>query len=194
MTRTVRKHHHSVVPLLFALLLALGGAGLTGAGEAGEAREMATVYVVRHAEKQTGDDPGLTAAGRERARQLAHVLEDAGIDAVFSTDWARTRETAAPVAAAAGLSPQFYASADEVAGAIRRQSGGEAGGDTFLVVGHSNTLDDVAASLGVTGLSDLDESEYDHLYVIHLHPSGAFLERLRFGAPSPVDGQPTEPR
>lgn len=184
-----RAHYGPIVGLLAALLLALAGAGLAGAEEAGE---VATVYVVRHAEKESGDDPGLTAAGRERARQLAHVLEDVGVDAVFSTDWARTRETAAPVAEAAGLSPQLYASANEVADAIREQSGGPAG-DSFLVVGHSNTLDDVAASLGVTGLSDLDESEYDHLYVIHLHPAGAFLDRLRFGAPSPGDEQPAEP-
>ncbi len=188
MTRS-KRYHRPLVALLVAMLLALVGAGLAGA----ESGEVTTVYIVRHAEKQAGDDPGLTAAGRERARQLAHVLEDAGIDAVFSTDWARTRETAAPVAAAAGLSPQLYSSAAEVAGAIREHRSGDAAGDTFLVVGHSNTLDDVAAGLGVTGLSDLDESEYDRLYVIHLHPSEVFLERLRFGAPSPVGGQPTEP-
>lgn len=189
MTRR-RTHHGPVGALLVAVLLALVGVAPAGAEEAGE---VTTVYLVRHAEKQTGDDPGLTAAGRERARQLAHVLEDAGIDAVFSTDWARTRETAAPVAAVAGLSPQLYTSAAEVAGAIREHRGGDAAGDTFLVIGHSNTLDDVAASLGVTGLSDLDESEYDRLYVIHLHSSEVFLERLRFGAPSPVDGRRTEP-
>ena len=59
-----------------------------------------TIYLVRHAEKLAGDDPSLTPEGAARAELLAETLGDAGIVRIYSTDYARTRGTAAPLAAA----------------------------------------------------------------------------------------------
>ena len=57
-----------------------------------------TVVLVRHAEKElTGDDPGLTAQGSERADALAHVVGEMDVAAVYATQYARTRATALPV-------------------------------------------------------------------------------------------------
>ena len=39
------------------------------------------IYLVRHAEKQTGDDPSLTVEGQARAEELAQTLQQAGITA-----------------------------------------------------------------------------------------------------------------
>lgn len=57
-----------------------------------------TVILVRHAEKATGDNPSLTAEGKERAAELVKVLGDSGISAIYSTEYCRTTQTAEPLA------------------------------------------------------------------------------------------------
>lgn len=141
-----------------------------------------TVYLVRHAEKADGDDPTLSPAGQTRAIALAHVLADAGLAAVFVTDTRRSRDTAAPVAAATGLAATRYDARDAraLATTVRADHAGQA----VLVVGHSNTLDDLATAFGAHGLADLDESQYDRLYVVQAGDGDVRLLRLRYGAPT----------
>jgi hypothetical protein len=75
---------------------------------ADEVPQPALVFLVRHAEKQTdGEDPALTAAGRQRALELARLLGESGISEVYSTDFARTRDTAAPLARIWECKPRF---------------------------------------------------------------------------------------
>src|SRR3954467_6450857 len=59
-----------------------------------------TVIVVRHAEKaaEPASDPALTALGSARADALYDLVKDAGVQAVMSTEFQRTRLTAAPTA------------------------------------------------------------------------------------------------
>ena len=65
-----------------------------------------TVFVVRHAEPDyvtrcdpaRPQDPCLSDEGRDRARELVHVLEKADVTAVYSTHCKRTMETAQPLA------------------------------------------------------------------------------------------------
>jgi len=54
-----------------------------------------------------------------------------------------------------------------------------------LVIGHSQKVDNIASALGATGLSDLDDENYDRLYVIHRFGDIAYLDRLRYGAKTP---------
>src|SRR4051812_14663267 len=80
--------------------IALAAVFLLCAGTAAEATP--TLFLVRHAEKASdgGNDPGLSAAGQQRAQALARMLKDAGIAAIFTTEFKRTQATAAPLAEA----------------------------------------------------------------------------------------------
>ena len=62
-----------------------------------------TVFLVRHADVPAGTNPHLNAAGLTRASELIRVLGAIGIVAVYASEFARTRETAQPLATHLGL-------------------------------------------------------------------------------------------
>jgi broad specificity phosphatase PhoE len=70
--------------------------------------------IVRHGEKVTngGTDPDLSSAGRARADALARILKDSGITAIFTTEFKRTQETAAPTATSAHVAPTVVVAKD----------------------------------------------------------------------------------
>lgn len=163
-----------------AALLVLGACG-SADDRVAEPVAQATahqVFLVRHAEKQSGDNPSLTDAGEQRAETLAVLLSNEGITHIHSTDYKRTLETAAPLAARTGIEVTLYdprdlaAFADELIATPGRH----------LVVGHSNTTPQLAEALGGEPGSEINEaSEYDRLYVITLSGSGVSSEIRRYG-------------
>lgn len=154
------------------------------------APERATrVFLVRHAEKQTtGDDPGLTEAGAKRAQALMTELVAEPIRAVYVTQFARTQQTAQPLAEKLGLTPTVMKAsgdvgshAQEIADAIR----GLPRGQVALVAGHSNTVPEIMRALGVAEAVVIDESRYGDLFVVELESGGGqgatLVESRRFG-------------
>ena len=158
-----------IAPPLLLLLLFLAacspsdGSGAT-AGESTAA--VATVIVVRHAEKAAGEDPELTAAGQERATRLRDRLAEARVTAVYSTDTRRTQATARPTADHHGLPVQLYAPDDtEFLKTLRATSSGQ----TVLVVGHSNTVPALVSRLVPrTPIAPIGEEDFGNLYRITL--------------------------
>ena len=138
------------------------------------------VFLVRHGEKMhTGKDPDLSDAGRKRARKLAKTLRSAEIDYIHSSDYVRTRQTAAPTAAARGLQVQLYKPGDLAALVENlREKGGR-----HLVVGHSNTTPEMVELLTGMPVAEIDESaEYDRLYVVMVGSDGtASSVLMRYG-------------
>ncbi|MDA3629476.1 histidine phosphatase family protein [Saccharopolyspora sp. WRP15-2] len=59
-------------------------------------------------------DPELAPQGREHAERVAQRLADAGLDAIYVTTLIRTVQTAAPLAARTGLTPQVEPDLREV--------------------------------------------------------------------------------
>ncbi len=165
------------------LLMAIPAVYAGEAGDNGAPTGHATVvYLVRHAEKASGGkDPELTEAGRARALTLARTLGDAGIGAIHSTDFKRTRQTAAPLAERLGIAVRIY-DWDELQAlsAAMRAAGGR-----HLVVGHSDTTPELVGLLGGEPGPAIDEpSEYDRLYIVTIGPDGAVASvMLRYGAP-----------
>ncbi len=171
----MRSPRSSTVLLLAALLAATPHAAAAQAAPT-------VVLLVRHGEKVSEEaDPPLTEAGRERARALAALVRDAGLDRVLSTDYQRTRDTAAPAAAAAGVEVELYDGGRlaELAAELKASPGRR-----VLVVGHSNTTLDLVRLLGGEPGNPMDAEEYDRLYVLTLDPGGTTSTLLlRYGRP-----------
>lgn len=142
-----------------------------------------TIFLVRHAEKATDDprDPSLTPEGEARAALLARMLADAGIDAVYATDFRRTRGTAAPLAEALGHEVTLYA---EQGPALAGRLLGAHRGQQVLVAGHSNTVPMLLNALvGAARYEDLDDAEYDALFIVTVPAEGTpAVTLLRYGA------------
>lgn len=106
---------------------------------AGSSGCVTTVLVVRHAERanSSSTSPISDPEGKNRARALAHVASEAGVSAIYATEYLRTQQTAQPLADRLGL-PIDTSFADPSALAEKILS--DHVGDTVLVVGHSNTV------------------------------------------------------
>lgn len=143
-----------------------------------------TVLVVRHADR-AGQADSLSAAGVKRAVDLAHVAAAAGVTAIYHSDTKRTRDTAAPLAAALGITPEVYPAKDMAAlGQMIRNHYRE----TVLVVGHSNTVPMIVALGGGPTIAEIAEDTFDDLFVLRFH--GCDMEQttmvhLHYGAPTP---------
>ena len=141
-----------------------------------------SIYLVRHAEKQKGDDPALTEAGKVRAEALKNKLSGKGITHIHSSNYRRTLETAAPIASALGLEVLMYDPSDllGITETIKTAPG------VHLVVGHSNTTPELAALLSGQIMDRMPETEYDRLIEIQLGKNGALdgFEVTTYGAKS----------
>jgi 2,3-bisphosphoglycerate-dependent phosphoglycerate mutase len=154
--------------LIFLLLLLVLAA--TGSAQP-------VVIVIRHAEKATtgGNDPDLSAAGRARSEMLARLLKDAGLTAVFTSEFKRTRETAVPLAKSIGVTPTVVPAQDTTALVAKlHQLDGNA-----LVVGHGNTIPKLVKELGIETTINIPEDDYTELFVVVLGDKPQLL-RLHF--------------
>jgi broad specificity phosphatase PhoE len=153
------------------------------------AQAPATVVLVRHAEKTapTGD-VSISELGRVRAQALAHVLADLNIRSIFVTEFKRTKETAAPSVEKFHVEPQVVA-ANEVDALVAKVRATTTGG-VALVVGHSNTVPTIIEKLGAGPVKAIEDSEYDHLYIVTLEGGKARLLSLRFGDTLDIRNKP----
>ena len=135
------------------------------------------VVVVRHAEKATngGNDPDLAQSGRARADTLARMLKDAGLTAIFTSEFKRTQETAAPTATTLGITPTIVPAKDTAALVSKlRELKGNA-----LVVGHGDTIPNLVKALGIDTPVEIPDNDYTELLVITLGDK-ARLFRLHY--------------
>lgn len=171
--------------LLVTVLLSCLACAVTPKAAAPAPQTPTVVLLVRHAEKEPGDDPPLTPAGEARARALVEVAGRAGVSAVYSTPTRRTRATAAPLAAQLGLTVREREAGPKQVPAFAAALREEARGRTVLVVGHSNTVPQLVEALTGVRVAPVADAEYDRLYVLTLPAAGTpGLLEVRYGAPS----------
>lgn len=146
-----------------------------------------TIYIVRHGEKASpvaggSTDVPLNAAGEERALALKDALKNKHIAEVFSTNTIRTRSTVKPTADLFGLTIETYKPQPDSAFITLLKSKRK----NVLVVGHSNTIDDIANML--CGLKvvpgDLQDNEYDNLYLIKKKGNHYLFSNKKYGIPN----------
>ncbi len=160
---------------------------------AGAQNQSVTVFVVRHAEKGPEQpDPSLTPAGAARAATLATMLRDAHVTAIFASQFKRTQETAAPLAAAAGVAVQVFdaGKTDALIAAIKALPAGS----RALVASHSNVVPAIVETLTGEKVGELTDADYDRLYVVTFRPDGgASVVLIHYGTPSPSGSLPMRP-
>lgn len=170
-------------PLILFTAAVFGcGTPRVGTDQLASARQ---VFLVRHTEREwDGEDPPLTPQGDARARALAAALRDAGITAIITTQWRRTRDTAKPLAAILRIAPEvvpvYEGKALEnslaVAAAVRRHKD-----ETVLVVGHI-TVTGVIAALGGPRLPTICENVFSDLFQFTPAAGDRGLVHLHYGA------------
>lgn len=140
--------------------------GLRPDVKAQESSEIFTIYLVRHSEKDvTGNhagDPPLTECGAERSEHLSTFLSAVPIDAVYSTNYTRTKNTALPTAQSKKIEIQEYnpGELEAVSDLLLEKK------EDALVVGHSNTTAVLAGILTNQELGSFDESIYNRIYQV----------------------------
>ncbi|MEO7393640.1 MAG: histidine phosphatase family protein [Chitinophagaceae bacterium] len=152
-------------------------------------------FVVRHAEKAivTKDssgyspaNPPLSEAGQVRAFVLREELKNKHIKNIYATNYFRTISTAQPLDEYLKNIPiQFYSpSKDSLNDFIQKVLSIKNGNS--LIIGHSNTIDDIVNKLaGDTKINgDLKDSEYDNLYIITRKGKKMTFSQLKYGYPS----------
>lgn len=146
-----------------------------------------TVLIVRHAEKASdAEDSPLTQAGIERAQSLIRVASDAGVSAIYTTQFKRNRDTAQPLAERLGIAvteaPVNLPSPGDYGKTLARTILDKHPGQTILVVGHGNTI--ASTIEGLTGRApSLGDIQYSDLFIVNVPPSGPTkLIKARYGA------------
>lgn len=126
--------------------------------------DVTTFVLVRHAEKESGNDPVLTAEGKQRALNLQKILDKQKINAVLSTNFNRTKNTVQPLAEAKGITVQTYESLKQpqLEELISKNKGG-----VVLICGHSNTTPALAnLLLGSDQFKAWDDSDYGNILIV----------------------------
>jgi len=171
------------------LLIVLGAVGVF-AYFATFSRPVTTVILVRHAEKNNepnNPNPNLSPAGQERAGELVRLLGNAGITAVYASQYVRTQQTVQPLANQLGL-PVTQIEARNTDELVSQISTRNRGGVVF-VAGHNNTVPAIVAALGGGSFPVIPESEYDNMFIVTIYRFGkAKVVKLKYGKPSAPSG------
>jgi 2,3-bisphosphoglycerate-dependent phosphoglycerate mutase len=120
----------------------------------------------------------LSESGTKRAEALAEMLKNERIKNIFSTDYIRTKSTAKPLADAINVPIQVYDPKDpQIISRLKSLKG------NALIVGHSNTVDDLVNGLmgrkEING--DLPDSAYGDLFLVKMKGRKMFFEKQHFG-------------
>ena len=151
-----------------------------------EPAAVTTFFLIRHAEKDRSNpedaDPELNQRGLGRAMHWAEILSDVDLDAIYSTDYARTSMTAAPTAVKQDITVQYYDPGQWDAAAFKLENKGK----NVLVVGHSNTTPDLTNRLlGETRFPAMEDTDNGSLFIVQVVGSQTTATRLNFSCNCP---------
>lgn len=133
---------------------------------------LTTFILIRHAEKlEDGTkDPGLKPEGIQRAEKIVSLFAKTKIDAVYSTNFLRTKNTISPLAKSKGLEVQVYdafelKTLDKI---LQQYAGG-----TIAISGHSNNIPAIANYLLARDeFKTFPDNEYGNVLIVSVMAIG----------------------
>lgn len=170
----------------FFLLLTVCFCSLIPRAQPISANSKTKIYLVRHGEKESGKDPILTTAGRQRAGDLMRVLIKKHIRCIYLTEFRRSEMTADSMRIQLGIDTVHYKADtlfDDLVNKIRLH------GDmrkAILVIGHSNTIPKLIRKLGVEYYpqENIPDNGYDDLFLVRYKMHKARVIKYKYGAAS----------
>ena len=172
--------------VVFSMLFAVLGAVVVFAYFTTFSRPVTTVILVRHAEKliePNNQDPDLSSEGFERAQEIARVFGEAGINAIYATQYKRTQQTVKPLSDRTGVAVKLLQSnqTDELVNQLQTTNRGQ----TVFIAGHNNTVPAIVSALSGQTYPNIPESEFDNLYIVTIYRFGkAKVVKLKYGKAS----------
>ena len=186
MTRQTIKPHSQVRPMLIGITLFTILCGATAFGHSATSDQpLTTIIFIRHADKKIepdNPDPELSPAGQARAQEIARMFGDAGVGAIYATQFKRTQHTVKPLADKLGIPVTQVPAKNnaEVVKQIRAQHIGK----VVFVAGHNNSVPEMIAALGGPQFPLIPETEYDNLYILTINGDGKTkLIKMKYSAP-----------
>ncbi len=123
------------------------------------------VILVRHAERlDWSEDSPLSKAGEARAQLLASLLKDAGVTAIYTSQFQRTMKTAEPLSRALKIKSVNIPAADRLGLFSRIQAENRDG--IVLIVGHDSSVPAMLKLFGHPEDITISPNEYDNLFVL----------------------------
>jgi hypothetical protein len=139
------------------------------------------IFLLRHAEQAPDvEEPPLTEVGQRRARVLAEMFKDAGINAIYTNLRLRSIQTAEPLAKTLNVESKVLpVRGDDVEGLIRALR--KHPRDRVLIVTGSLNIPHILKALGHPVEVTIPPFEYDNLFVIFPKSDGPpVVLRLRY--------------
>ncbi len=176
----------SPIQKLFILLLSISFVNFLNAQTLPAVGSKTQIYIVRHAEKQSGEDPLLTTDGNIRAGDLMRMLKNKKIKRIYVSQFKRTQQTADSMFLKLGIDTVQYiadVSCTDLFNAIDKNHDWN---KHILIISHSNIMQKIIYKLGVTDFpqQNIPANEFDNLYLVRYRNKKPLLEKSKFGKPA----------
>lgn len=170
------------------VLILLLAVALIKSADAQQEPGVTRIFIVRHAEKESGKDPVLTPAGNARAGDLMRTLQFEDVQKIYVSQYKRTQMTADSMHLQLNIKTVQYTAdtvCDNLVNTIMEHGDF---GKTILIVAHSNTIPQIIRKFGVTDYpyGDIPDNEFDNLFLVTYKKEKARLKKMKYGAKSGV--------
>tara|TARA_Y100000991_G_scaffold65674_1_gene49123 strand:- start:112 stop:672 length:561 start_codon:yes stop_codon:yes gene_type:complete len=140
--------------------------------------EKFTIYLIRHSEKDLKfsdqSDPPLSECGLKRSKNLKKFFKNKNLDVIYTTDFERTRSTAAWISNSKYNEIVYY-NPDDLEKLSKLLIAKK---QNALVVGHSNTTGVLSGLLTGQSIGSYSSDIYNRIYRVVIYNDNKFLDLI----------------